>query len=713
MKRLLLLISFSLLVAASTQGGIVLSDTFAYPDGGIITNSGGVWVPNTGTANSMLVSNQQLIASTSRTEDMAAALSGAPYNTNGSVPALYASFTLKCTGRPSLGGAYFAHFTGPNQFGPLTGHRARVWASITNVATVGVADDDKFMLTIVNTSGGSAGNTQWPAQLATNVTYTVVIKYEIATLNSTLWIDPTSESDPSVVANDFPVDLFDTANGLVNVANFGFRQATGEGTLWIDNLKVGTQFGDVAGTNTSPLISGIANQSVPASTVVGPLPFAVQDGETVASSLIISNSTSNPALIPSANILVGGSGTNRTLTITPTAGQQGSALITLYVSDGQNVSSTSFTVKVGAPSMSPLANQVSPINVPTAAIPLVVYDPEGNALTLSSNISNPTLISSVAISGSGSNYNIVVTPAASQVGFSTISIIASDSFNSVTQSFVVTFYPLMPLIYSDDFSYPDGSLYGNGTWSLTSGTALETQVENGEVILSRFNSEDLNSGAGFGGGAPFAPSSGVVLFSGFTLRARELPSSTGNYFAHFKDNTTAGFRARIFASSSGATPGYFRIGLANNSGSVSAQVTRDLATNTTYLVVTRYNTATGEGVIWVNPKSGSETGVPATDNPSTMTVHQYALRQDTGMGVLRLDNLKIGTAVSDVVAIPALNQTLTNAVLNSELVLSWGTPLFALQSADSINGPWLTIHGATSPYTNAPTASQKYFRLSY
>src|SRR5688572_6864595 len=115
MKRPLLILAPILLAATTTQAGVVLSEIFNYPDGGIITNAGGVWVQNTGTANSMLVSNQQLIASTSRTEDMAAALSGAPYNTNGGVAALYASFTLKCTGRPSLGGAYFAHFTGPNQ----------------------------------------------------------------------------------------------------------------------------------------------------------------------------------------------------------------------------------------------------------------------------------------------------------------------------------------------------------------------------------------------------------------------------------------------------------------------------------------------------------------------------------------------------------------------------------------------------------------------
>lgn len=711
MKKLLLTLITIVACATTGRGALAFSDTFNYSDGGIVTNSAGVWVQNTGTANSMLASNQQLIVSSSRTEDIAASL-GSTYMTNGSTAALYVSFALKCTALPGTAGAYFTHFTGPNTFGALSGHRARIWASTTNFAAGRLAYSTNFMLSILNSTNAIAGNAQVPTELTTNKTYTIVVRYELATMTAKLWIDPTAETDPSTTGTDFPVDLYDTANGVVNVTSYSFRQASGEGTMLIDNLKVGTQFNDVAGNNTSPLISTIPAQSTPMNAPTAAIPFTVQDGETTASSLIVSNTTANPTLVPLANISLGGSGTNRTLTITPATGQQGSAAITTYVSDGPNTSATTFTLTVGAPSISAIPNQIGAVSTPTAAIPFTVNDSEGDTLTLSSGFSNPGLISGVSFGGSGANRTVTVTPVAAAAGVSTINVIADDGFNTVTQSFKVTFAPAIGLIYSDDFSYGDGSLLGNGTWSTSSGTPLQLQITNGMALIVRTNSEDLNTGTGFGGGSPFAPASGVVLYSGFTINLTELPTSAGNYFAHFKD-TGNGFTAKIFVSTAGAAAGHYRIGIANTASTVTASVENDLATNTTYLVVSRYNVATGESVVWVNPVSIASGGVAANDTIGSITVAQYGLREDTAMGTIFLDNLKIGTSLADVAAIPALNQTLNQQVINGELVLTWGAPLFALQSASAVTGPYTTIPGATSPYTNTPTASEKYFRLKY
>lgn len=720
MKKLLLTLIGAVALATSSHATLLFSDGFNYPDGGIVTNSAGIWVYNSGTADSMLVSNNQLVVSTSRSEDIAASL-GATFATNGATPALYASFTVKFTGRPTQSGAYLAHFTGPNTFGPLTGHRGRVWASITNLAGGTLAASDKFLLSIINTSGASAANAaQWPTELSTNVTYTVVTKYEIATLTATMWIDPTSEASPSVTATDYPMDINDAANGLVNIANYGYRQASGEGTMFIDNLKVGTTFADALGL--SPLISAIPDQSTPANTPTGPIGFTVQDGQTVASSLTVVSNSANTVLVPNANIAlatVGGTGgTNRTVTITPAAGQQGKATITLTVDDGTYASPTSFEITVGAPTISAIPNQITSINTPTAAIPFTVTDPENDTLTVSSNSSNPTLITdaNIAISGAGPNRTVTVTPETGQTGVATITLAVTDGFNTNSTSFIVTVSPALGLIYSDDFNYADGTLLGNGTWSTSSGTPGEMLVVNQTVQISEAFTEDMNTGAGFGGGAPFAPASGVVLYSGFTFSMAKLPSSSGDYFTHFKDSSS-GFKAKIYAGTANAAPGYFRIGIANGANNVSAQVPNDLATNTTYLVVSRYNVATAESVVWVNPVSVLSVGAVATDTTTTATIGQYALRETSNEGILYLDNLKIGTSLADVATIPALTQTLTNAVLNGQLVLSWGTSLpnslFALQSAPTVTGPYSTIAGATSPYTNTPSGSQQYFRLKY
>jgi hypothetical protein len=99
-------------------------------------------------------------------------------------------------------------------------------------------------------------------------------------------------------------------------------------------------------TNHPPVISAIPNQSTPLDTATPAIAFIVGDVETTASDLTLSAVSSNPALIPAANIAFGGSGANRTITLTPVTGQTGGSLITVYVTDGSSTSSTDFQLSV-------------------------------------------------------------------------------------------------------------------------------------------------------------------------------------------------------------------------------------------------------------------------------------------------------------------------------------------------------------------------------
>jgi hypothetical protein len=115
--------------------------------------------------------------------------------------------------------------------------------------------------------------------------------------------------------------------------------------------------------NNPPTISGIANQSTTPGVAVGPIGFTVSDVETPANSLSVSRSSGNTTLVPNGNISLGGSGSSRTVTVTPAAGQTGSALITVTVTDGSSASaSTQFTVTVssgGGSSLTPLVSTVT------------------------------------------------------------------------------------------------------------------------------------------------------------------------------------------------------------------------------------------------------------------------------------------------------------------------------------------------------------------
>jgi hypothetical protein len=102
----------------------------------------------------------------------------------------------------------------------------------------------------------------------------------------------------------------------------------------------------VATSNNPPTISYIPNQTTTPNTPVGPIAFTVSDAETPAASLTVSAQSSNQGLLPNANLVLGGSGGARTITLTPAGGQLGSALVTVSVSDGLQSATMSFALDV-------------------------------------------------------------------------------------------------------------------------------------------------------------------------------------------------------------------------------------------------------------------------------------------------------------------------------------------------------------------------------
>lgn len=102
----------------------------------------------------------------------------------------------------------------------------------------------------------------------------------------------------------------------------------------------------VNAADAPPTISDIRNARTESDTPVGPLPFWVMDLDTPLDALVLGKVSSNPALLPLANIAFGGSGANRTVTLTPTVGLSGTALITITVRDATSTVADSFTVAV-------------------------------------------------------------------------------------------------------------------------------------------------------------------------------------------------------------------------------------------------------------------------------------------------------------------------------------------------------------------------------
>src|SRR5688572_6730304 len=98
--------------------------------------------------------------------------------------------------------------------------------------------------------------------------------------------------------------------------------------------------------NDAPGLTSLGSRRINKNTTTGPIAFTIGDAETPASNLALSGTSSNPTLVPQGNIVFGGSSSNRTVQVTPATGQLGTAMITVWVSDGTLAASRAFELTV-------------------------------------------------------------------------------------------------------------------------------------------------------------------------------------------------------------------------------------------------------------------------------------------------------------------------------------------------------------------------------
>ena len=219
---------------------------------------------------------------------------------------------------------------------------------------------------------------------------------------------------------------------------------------------------EVAPVNDAATISGLPDPAVintPAGLVFGPLSFTVSDIE--GSNVVVTASSSNPAL-PSENILIGGSGSTRTMTIIPPAGTEAvTSVITLTVDDGGVRGTTSY----------PLTYNTTRGNIFASRTPIVIRD-NGPADPYASTINIGTglvqgLVGKVRVTLAGYSHPFPDDVHVLLVhGNKAVSLMGNAGGGGPTNSLGNADHAAVTLSFSSSASgvIPDADLIATGTW---------------------------------------------------------------------------------------------------------------------------------------------------------------------------------------------------------------------------------------------------------
>jgi hypothetical protein len=325
--------------------------------------------------------------------------------------------------------------------------------------------------------GGTPGFTLTPVEDLTTTeaggtaTFTIVLRTQ-PTANVTL---PLFSSDPTEGSISAASVTFTPANWNVpqTITITGVDDAIDDGDVAYSIITGLSTSSDASYNNRNPMdvsvanidndeasslptISDIANQVVNEDGTLSNVPFTVGSGSVPAASLIVTATSSDTTLFPAGSIVLGGSGANRTISLTPAANLSGSATITVTVDDGAgNLATDTFTVTVNAVNDAPTLDAIASVpslpansGLQTISLSGISAGPsESQTISITATSSNPGLIPNptVVYSSPGSTGSLTFTPVAGQAGTATITVTVTDNggtanggVNTVTRTFTVT-----------------------------------------------------------------------------------------------------------------------------------------------------------------------------------------------------------------------------------------------------------------------------------
>lgn len=190
-------------------------------------------------------------------------------------------------------------------------------------------------------------------------------------------------------------------------------------------------------------------------------------------------------------------------------------------------------------------------------------------------------------------------------------------------------------VASDDFTYPDGNLAGQGGWTVHSGDGgTDVLVSSNAAVLVHGGGsrEDVNLG--------FAAQTTGVFTAIFDLSVTDDNPITGTdfeYFAHFGDTGTFDFTARVDIQAPTGS-GDYTVGIATFSSTAETTSTVDLDFGTVYSAELEFDFSTGLASFTIGGNTITSTTVGAGVQISNFNLRQSNSSSDE---TITVDNLVI------------------------------------------------------------------------
>jgi hypothetical protein len=270
-----------------------------------------------------------------------------------------------------------------------------------------------------------------------------------------------------------------------------------------------------------PTVTLLLDREVTRNGVLAPLTFTVGDAVTAAGALTVTAASNNQALVPDANVVIGGSGAARTVTVTPLPGAFGQAVITITVSDGQFTTFMAFNVTV-----MPVYYLAEGATGPFFDLDLLIANPN------STNAHADIVF--LLNDGTTVEYPKTIAPM-SRV---TIAVDEIPGLESAAVSSVVTSTSGLPLIVERTMRW-DATGYGSHTEAATQGAAPEWYFAEGAqgffgtfILLANPNAETTTAHVTYfrEGAAPVTRDYPLLPLSRVTIDAGADPELVGYAF---------------------------------------------------------------------------------------------------------------------------------------------------------------------------------------